>query len=232
MPAFNEAASIADVLGQVRDALPSAGVLVVDDGSTDATAAVARASGEQVVSLAFNVGVGGAMRTGFLFAVRNGYDGVVQVDADGQHDPAQVPALVEALDRADVVVGARFAGAGEYPVSLPRRGAMRLVASLVSWLTGTRLTDVTSGFRATGPRALELFARAYPSEYLGDTLESLVLADRAGLVLTQVPVSMRPRSAGRPSHAPTRAAVYLGRALLVLALARVRVWPTAAGDAW
>lgn len=225
VPAWDEEESITRTLAQIRASVPGADVLVVDDGSRDRTAQRSREAGASVASMAFNVGVGGAMRAGFLFAHRHGYDAVVQVDADGQHDPRHVPELLARLDSADIVIGARFAGVGSYEAHGPRRWAMALLAVVVSWLTGSRLTDVTSGFRASGPRAVALFAQNYPSEYLGDTVESLVLAHRFGLSVLQVPVDMEPRQAGRPSHGPFKAAVFLARALLVLLLAVLRTWP-------
>jgi glycosyltransferase involved in cell wall biosynthesis len=226
VPAYNEEASIGPVLRDIWAVVPDAGLLVVNDGSSDRTHEVALAERAKVLSLPFNLGVGGAMRTGFRYALRNGYTQVIQVDADGQHDPKQIPVLIRELSRADIVIGARFAGAVDYPVRGPRRWAMRLLASYLSRLTGARLTDVTSGFRASGPRAVELFAKHYPVEYLGDTVESLVIAALAGLRVTQVPVSMRVRELGRPSQTPFRALAYLLRACMALAMARVR-WRSA-----
>lgn len=162
------------------------------------------------------------MRTGYRYALEHRYLAAVQVDADGQHDPAGVPALLAALEHADVVLGARFAGEGDYAVRGPRAWAMKLFATVLSRTAGTRLTDATSGFRATGPRAIALFAEHFPAEYLGDTIESLVIASRAGLVVRQVPASMRPRAAGTPSHNPLKAAIYLGRATLALIFAYFR----------
>ncbi|MEI6372486.1 MAG: glycosyltransferase family 2 protein [Actinomycetes bacterium] len=232
VPAFNEAGVIGPVLMELATHEPHWPVLVVNDGSHDGTAAEAAHAGATVVSVPFNVGVGGAMRTGFLYALRNNFDAVVQVDADGQHDPAAVSALLAALSDADIVIGARFAGEGEYQVRGPRRWAMRGLAAVLSRITGTRLTDVTSGFRATGPAALPLFARDYPQEYLGDTVESLVLAHKAGLRIAQVPVAMRPRAAGQPSQSPLRATAYLLRASLVLLLAVVRRRPPMPSSEW
>jgi glycosyltransferase involved in cell wall biosynthesis len=222
VPAYNEEASIGPVLIDIRAVVPDAGVLVVDDGSSDRTRERALAEGVKVLSLPFNLGVGGAMRAGFRFAVRNGYTQVIQVDADGQHDPHQIPMLVGELGDADIVIGARFAGAGEYLVRGPRRWAMRTLAFYLSRLTGARLTDTTSGFRASGPRAVRLFAKHYPVEYLGDTVESLVIAALAGMRVKQVAVSMRLRSGGQPSQTPFRAVVYLLRAFMALAVARLR----------
>jgi glycosyltransferase involved in cell wall biosynthesis len=222
VPAWNESATIARVIREVRVELPGADVLVVDDGSTDRTAEYARSAGAEVVTLPFNVGVGGAMRTSFLFARDNGYTAVVQVDADGQHVPAHIPALLEELRDHSVVIGARFAGSGEYHVRGPRKWAMRLLAHTLSRVCSAPLTDTTSGFRASDARAIALFARHYPAEYLGDTVESLVIAARAGLPVTQVPVTMRARQGGQASQSPLRSALYLGRAALALWVAIAR----------
>jgi glycosyltransferase involved in cell wall biosynthesis len=226
VPAWNEQESIAGTLREIRDTAPWADVLVVDDGSGDRTASVATVAGATVCRLPFNLGVGGAMRTGYRYALRHGYDVAVQIDADGQHDPRYLTELVARLDRADVVIGARFATADDpYKVRGPRRWAMVLLAWVLSRLAHTRLTDVTSGFRVSNRRAIALFAQHYPAEYLGDTVESLVIAARAGCTITQEAVTMRPRSGGRASHSPVKAAIYLFRAVVALLLALVRDWP-------
>jgi glycosyltransferase involved in cell wall biosynthesis len=222
IPAYNEEASVASVVAEVRNALPGIAILVVDDGSRDRTADVAKLAGAIVASLPFNLGVGGAMRTGFRYAAENHYLNVVQVDADGQHDPTSVPELLAALSDADLVLGARFAGRGDYHVRGPRAWSMKVLAKILSRVTKTRLSDSTSGFRASGPAAVTLFAKHYPAEYLGDTIEALVLGARAGLVVTQVPVVMRPRSGGVPSHNPLRSAMYLARVFIALLFALVR----------
>ena len=162
------------------------------------------------------------MRVGFKYALEHGYANVIQIDSDGQHDPVGVPALIEQLATHDLVLGARFAGEGEYSVRGPRRWAMLMLSGILSRLAGTRLTDTTSGFRASGPRAVRLFAAHYPAEYLGDTDESLVIASRASLTVSQVAVAMRPRAGGRPSHNPFKAAIYLGRAVMALFIALLR----------
>ena len=222
MPAFNEEASVGSVIREVFEKLPGVACLVVDDGSADRTTAEASAAGAVVATLPFNLGVGGAMRLGFRYALEHGFANVVQVDADGQHDPAGVRALVDGLQSADIVLGARFAGEGDYRVTGPRRWAMVLLSSVLSRAAHTRLTDTTSGFRASGPRAVRLFAAHYPAEYLGDTIESLVIAARAKCVIAQVPVAMRARAGGIPSHHPVKAAAYLGRAILALLVAMMR----------
>jgi glycosyltransferase involved in cell wall biosynthesis len=225
IPAFNEQETVAAVVAEVRAVLPGAGIVVVDDASQDATRAEALSTGVDVLSLPINLGVGGAMRAGYRYALRYGFDAVLQIDGDGQHDPADAPRLLAALGDADLVIGARFAGTGDYDVRGPRRWAMKLLARTLSRVTGTRLTDATSGYRACNVRTVRLFARHYPAEYLGDTIEALVIASGAGLRVSQVPVGMRPRLGGAPSHSPTKASVYLLRAVLALALARVRRRP-------
>ena len=227
VPAWNEERSIGTTISELRVTHPEVDVLVVDDGSSDSTAAVAQDAGALVCRLPFNLGVGGAMRAGYRYALRNEYAAAVQLDADGQHDPAYLPALLSALDHADIVVGARFAGEGDYRVRGPRRWAMHLLAGALTRLAGTPLTDVTSGFRAANVRGITVFATHYPAEYLGDTVESLVIALRTGCTVTQIPVGMRVRQHGHASQTPFRAALYLLRAVVALGLALVRKWPTA-----
>lgn len=216
IPAYNEAETVADVVREVREYRTGDTIVVVDDGSQDQTAEHAAAAGATVLQLPFNIGVGGAMRTAFLYADRQGFDAVVQVDADGQHDPVSIKALLDGLDTASVVVGARR---DSVKATGPRRWAMVTLAASLSRIVGTPLTDVTSGFRAADRRAIELFATDYPSEYLGDTVQSLVIAARAGLTVGEVDVLMRPRQGGRASHGPMMSTAHLGRALLALVVA-------------
>ncbi len=229
MPAFNEAEVIAQVIAEVRLTLPGVHVLVVSDGSTDETVAIARNAGARVLELPFNLGVGGAMRLGFRYAQENGFPVAVQLDSDGQHNPADVPSLVAQLDASDVVIGARFAGEGDYSVRGPRKWAMKFLSGTLSGALSTRLTDTTSGFKAHGPRAIALYAQDFPAEYLGDTIEALVTGHRGGLRFAQVGVAMRERAGGTPSHNQWKSAVYLGRAFFALAIAflRPRRWSTA-----
>ena len=222
VPAYNEAGAIAGVIDEIRGELPGVDVLVVDDGSADATVREARGAGALVACLPYNLGVGGARRLGFRYGQDNDYDVVIQFDADGQHDPRYIPKLVDALDQADVVIGARFAGEGEYRVRGPRAWAMSVLSTVLSRMAKAPLTDTTSGFRATNRRGIDLYAAWFPVEYLGDTVETIVQAVHAGLTVRQVPVAMRPRVAGAPSHSPIKATVYLGRAFSVLVLALVR----------
>jgi glycosyltransferase involved in cell wall biosynthesis len=222
VPAWNEARNVGATVAEIRQASPRYDVAVIDDGSSDETAEVARDAGATVLSLPFNLGVGGAMRTGFTYAQRHGYRRAIQVDADGQHNPADIDRVLAGLERADISIGARFADVGTYTVRGPRRWAMVFLASVVSRTARTRLTDVTSGFRAANERAIAQYVKYYPAEYLGDTLDSLVAACHAGLTVTQVPVAMRPRSSGKPSQGAAGATMYLLRSVFALCLAIMR----------
>ncbi|WP_425860694.1 glycosyltransferase family 2 protein [Arthrobacter sp. TWP1-1] len=222
MPAWNEEEAVGNT---VREVLATSGdfdVLVVNDGSTDATALVATKAGATVLQLPFNLGVGGAMRAGFKYARRFGYPQVIQIDADGQHDPKNIAEVLAGLQHADISIGARFADRGDYTVSGPRKWAMLVLAKVISSVAKTRLTDVTSGFRAGNDRAISQYLDHYPAEYLGDTIDSLVVALRSGCTVTQVPVEMRPRQGGTPSHNPMKAAIYLGRSVFALLFAFTR----------
>lgn len=212
IPCFNEEATIGTVLSEVFEAMPAADILVVDDGSTDRTRQLAQAAGARVVTLPFNLGVGGALRAGFRYAARHGYSAALQIDGDGQHDPRQAGTLLAGLADADLVIGARFADADDsYEADPARRVIMRMLATSLSHRVGTDLTDTTSGFRAFGPAALALFAAHYPAEYLGDTVEALLIAGREHLRVRQVPVAMRPRQGGVPSQSSLKASLQLLR---------------------
>ncbi len=215
IPAVDEAETVGQVVSAVRAECPTYAILVVDDGSTDDTVVSAERAGAMVASHAVNLGVGGAMRTGFHYAFRNGHDAVIQVDGDGQHPANQIGILLDGLAFNDIVVGSRFGPDHEYSIGFVRRLAIRILSRAVSIHCRTRLTDATSGFRAAGPRAIRLFASHYPIEYLGDTVESLVLAGKVGLTVAEVPVAMEPRQNGRPSQSPFAATMHLIRATFI-----------------
>lgn len=217
IPAYNERDALPGVLADLRAIVPEHDVLVVDDGSADDTADVAEAAGAIVARLPFNLGIGGALRTGFRYAVRHGYDRAVQFDADGQHEAREIQHLLAALDAgADMAIGGRFAGeAISYEVGRVRNGAMRILRLGVSLLSGQRFTDTSSGFRAFSAPVLELFARTYPAEYM-DSVEALLLACYAGFDVVEVPAEMRHRQAGTPSNRNLRLIYHYLRLLIVM----------------
>lgn len=215
IPAFNEALVIQKTFAELSK-YPQYDYLFVDDGSSDETAAILKNLGANILSLPFNLGVGVAMRTGFMFALENGYKSVIQFDADLQHRPEYIAELVNALSDADVVVGSRFASNSEYKVSFLRKIAMNLLRFAVSRHSGEKLTDVTSGFRAANQKAIEVYAEDYPAEYLADTVESLILAADRNLKIKEIPVTMQSRQGGQPSQNLIKSSLYLGRSVLVL----------------
>jgi glycosyltransferase involved in cell wall biosynthesis len=216
IPAFNEEANVASVVTEVKHEGYDA--LVVDDGSSDRTGEVAELAGAVVLHLPVNLGVGGALRCGFRFAVVNGYATVVQCDADGQHDPGEISRLLETMaDRhADLVIGSRFTAGRPPEVGLGRRLAMAQLSRTASRETGSRITDATSGFRAIGGRLLGSFAANYPAEYLSDTVEALARAGRGGHTVAEVGVRMRPRSSGLSSASAVSSMWYVVRVMAAL----------------
>ncbi len=230
IPALNEAESIGAVVTGARSAL-EADVLVVDDGSSDNTAGVAKAAGATVVRLPYNLGVGGAIRTALRYAAAQGYERVVQLDGDGQHDPREAQRLLDELDRCnlDLVVGSRFAMG--YRVAPGRRAAMKLLSRVVSRRVGALVSDTTSGHRAMGPRAIALFSQQYPVDYLSDTVEALLIGGRAGLAIDEIDVLMYARQGGAPSATSARSFYHLGRLLFAIALRGRGPIPKAVGNA-
>ena len=221
VPALNEEATVADVVAAIRRDL-GADVIVIDDGSSDRTGALARGAGATVLRHPFNLGVGAALRTGFRYADAMGYAAVVQVDGDGQHDTAGAHALVDTVRRgdADLAVGSRFADG--YQVSGLRRLSMRALSRTVSKRVGVTITDTTSGFRAFSPAAISRFASSYPSQYLSDTVEALLLAHDDGLRIVEIPVRMRERMGGKASAGTLKSVFHLLRLMLVVAMHRYR----------
>jgi len=224
VPAHNEEGAIGGVVDEIRAFSASIDVVVVDDGSSDATASVAAAHGAAVVSLPFNLGIGGAVQTGFKYALARGYTRAVRLDGDGQHDPAELPRLLTVLDRdgADVVTGSRFAGEAEggHQPPFPRRAGIVFFAKLVSLLTRQRVTDTTSGFQALNGRGIALFAGDYPSDY--PEVEAIVLVFKHRLRLAEVPVRMREREHGESSITFLRSVYYMLKVTLALFVAMVR----------
>jgi glycosyltransferase involved in cell wall biosynthesis len=230
VPAFNEAGAVGRVVDEIRDAYPGIDVVVVDDASTDDTADVAAAHGATVLRLPFNVGIGGAVQTGFRYALEEGYERAVRLDGDGQHDASEIPRLLGPLERleADLVIGSRFVdGGGTYRPPFARRLGIRIFARLVSVLGGQRVTDTTSGFIALDRAGIELFAREYPHDY--PEVEATLVALRSGLRLAQVQVEMRERETGSSSITFVRSLYYIVKVLLALLVASLRRYPRLEG---
>jgi glycosyltransferase involved in cell wall biosynthesis len=226
LPAYNEAASVAGVIEELRAVDPDFELLVIDDGSVDATAVVAKQAGARVIRLPFNVGIGGAVQTGLQYARDHGFDLAVQVDGDGQHDPRELAKLFGPLlaGEADVVIGSRFAGEGRYRAPLVRRIGMHIFAALVSLLVGQALTDTSSSFRAYRRRAIAFFAYDYPHGYL-ETVEATVLGARSGLRFKEVPVVMRERTAGASSLTLPLSIFYAAKVLVAVFVSMFRRRP-------
>ncbi len=223
IPAFNEAATLPAVLAALAAQDDELDVLVIDDGSTDDTAAVARSAEVVVLELPFNLGIGGALRTGFRYAVDHGYDRAVQLDADGQHDPALIGSLLAGLDEADLVIGSRFAGeATSYDPGRTRRRAMRILQMTLRILSGRQFTDTSSGFRAFNRPMLEYFAANYPAEYM-ESVEALMAAHYGGFTVREIPTRMAERQGGEASNRSLKLVYHYVR---VMATLLVNVRPT------
>lgn len=210
IPAYNEAESIGGLLARLREHAGGFDVAVVDDGSTDGTVEIVRSfPGVSLLKLPFNLGIGGAMQTGFKHALRNRYDIAVQCDGDGQHPVDRIADLVRRVEdgSADVIIGSRYVADSDYTPSFSRRLGKSMLSRWVNLFIGGGITDTTSGFRAMNRRALEVFARTYPEDY--PEPEALVILYRCGLRAAEVPVSMRPRQGGATSIKAHRALYYM-----------------------
>ena len=230
VPALNEEGIIGKVVDEIRAVSPEIDVVVVDDASSDETAAVARSHGATVLRLPFNVGIGGAVQTGFRYALAEEYDRAVRLDGDGQHDAREIPKLLEPVERgeADLVIGSRFAeGEASYRPPFARRIGIRVFARLVSLLSGQHVTDTTSGFVALDRVGIELFAREYPHDY--PEVEATLVALRSGLRLAQVQVEMRERETGASSITFVGSLYYIVKVLLALLVSSLRRYPRLQG---
>jgi glycosyltransferase involved in cell wall biosynthesis len=236
IPSLNEEKPLAGVLSELRAAaraLPhQLEYLVVDDGSRDATAAVARENGARVVVLCSNLGIGGAVQTGLRVAYAEGFDCAAQIDGDGQHSPADLGALLERIADADLVVGSRFLRTDGFQSTALRRAGKMWLARVLRIVCGLSVTDPTSGFRVFGPRALALFQRTFPFDF--PEPEALAIARSCGLRILEVPVTMRERQAGRSSIRGRIAAWYVLKvtAAIILGLLRTRRQALALEQSW
>jgi glycosyltransferase involved in cell wall biosynthesis len=235
VPAYNEAATVGRVVQTLNEHAPGFDVLVIDDGSTDATAEVAHRLGARVVRHPFNLGIGGAVQSGFLYALENGYDYMVQVDADGQHDPSEIDRLVEAMHSdpsVDMVCGSRFLTKDmRYPAPISRRTGIHIFAFILSRVMGQRVSDPTSGFRLYNRRAIQLFARDYPHDY--PEVEAVLMVHFHRLRTKEVPVRMFKRGGGVSSLMGSGKSLhYMAKVLLAIFVGLVRARPVVEpGDA-
>jgi glycosyltransferase involved in cell wall biosynthesis len=223
IPAYNESATVRGVVERVREHAPFFDVLVINDGSTDHTAAQARAAGADVLELPFNVGIGGAVQAGFVYARENGYRYMTQVDADGQHEPEDIATLLAAMDAdpsLDMVCGSRFVVPGEYLPPVSRRTGIHLFAFLLSRIVGQPVTDPTSGFRLYNRRAIELFSADYPHDY--PEVEAVLMLHNHRLRMSEVPVRMFERGGGRSSIGSGKSVYYMIKVLLAIFVGLLR----------
>jgi glycosyltransferase involved in cell wall biosynthesis len=223
VPAYNEAATVPDVVRAIRERAPGFDVVVVDDGSTDETAQLAEDQGAVVLRLPFNLGVGGAVQAGFVYALDHGYERMAQVDADGQHDPAELHKLLDtmAADPAlDMVCGSRFIADMRYPAPISRRTGIHIFAFLLSRILRQKVSDPTSGFRLYNRRAIELFAHDYPHDY--PEVEAVLMLHTHRLRMREVPVRMYERGGGTSSLSSGKSAYYMVKVLLALFVGLMR----------
>jgi glycosyltransferase involved in cell wall biosynthesis len=227
VPAYNEASTIADVIQALHERAPRFHVLVVDDGSTDSTASAAMLAGARVLRLPFNLGIGGAVQAGFVYARDEAYDYMAQVDADGQHEPAELRKLIQAMGEepeVDMVCGSRFLTQDyRYPAPISRRTGIHVFAALLSRIVEGRVSDPTSGFRLYNRRAIELFARDYPHDY--PEVEAVLMLHHHRLRMREVPVQMYARGGGVSSISTGKSAYYMVKVLLALVVGLARRRP-------
>lgn len=216
VPAYNESGAIVRLIEEIQNVSPAVDVVVINDGSSDNTAEVAEQAGVQVISLPFNLGIGGAVQTGFKFAANHGYRMAIQVDGDGQHPPEQIPLLLQKMEEPgiDVVIGSRFLERKGYQTSRIRHLGVGVFVFVNSLLLRKKITDNTSGFRAYNRRAICFLAENYPYDY--PEPESVVLLERNGFRIAEIPVEMRERAHGESSIGALSAAYYMIKVTLAI----------------
>jgi len=230
IPAFNEADNIRRVIDEIRESRPDIEMIVINDASTDNTAQVASEAGATVLSLPYNLGIGGAVQTGLRYAADNDFDIAVQVDGDGQHIPSEIGKLTEPIIRgdADVVIGSRFLGEGDFKSSFSRRSGVRILAIVNSFLVGAKITDNTSGFRAFSRHAISFLSEHYPQDYPEPV--AVVELFRNKFRLLEVPAHMRERGRGSSSIGILNSMYYMIKVIMASLIAFTRKPVARKGD--
>lgn len=218
VPAYNEECCVEGVIEDIGRYFPSGDILVVNDGSGDMTSDIARNLGAKVIDLPYNLGIGGAMQTGFLYALHEGYDAALQFDADGQHHADQIEKILKPFlsDSADMVVGSRFLSDGGFTSSVQRRIGSKILSFVVSSILRQKITDTTSGFRVYGRKTLEFFSSVYPEDY--PEVEAFILAHKKGLRVVEVPSEIGPRTGGKSSITFSEAFYYMVKVMLAISV--------------
>ncbi|MBD7970165.1 glycosyltransferase family 2 protein [Paenibacillus gallinarum] len=227
VPAYNEAEGIGQVIQQIRQDIPYVDVLVINDGSSDDTSRIAKSAGASVIDLTCNLGIGGAVQTGYRYAAEHHYDYAVQIDGDGQHNPSDLNRLLDAIleTGADMVIGSRFITKEGFQSTFARKMGIGLLSALLTRLTGQTVTDPTSGYRFCGKRAISLFAREYPTDY--PEVEALMLLYNRELTFTEIPVIMKERQGGVSSISAMKSVYYMSKVILSVLLMKTmkkRAW--------
>ena len=222
IPAYNESESIEDTIKEIIEKAPEFDYVVVNDCSTDTTLEICRRMGNNVLNLPVNLGIGGAVQTGYIYAKEKGYDIAVQVDGDGQHDPGFLNIMAEKMEKTecDMVIGSRFIAKEGFQSSVARRVGIKYFSALIKLLTGTMITDPTSGLRMVGKRGIELFAEDYPKDY--PEPESTVAMLRRGMKVVEIPVIMRERQGGVSSIRLQKTIYYMIKVTLAILVERIR----------
>ena len=223
IPAYNEEKNIAGVINGIKNVIPDADILVVNDGGKDRTEEIARELGARVISLPYNMGYGAALQTGFKYALKKGYEYAVQIDADGQHDPKDIPKLLDVVlsGKADVVIGSRFLNGGKYKAPAVRRLGMLFFARLTSLIIGEKITDPTSGYQAINKNGLQFYAGDYYPVDFPDA-DVIIMLHRAGLKIKEIPVIMYPSVQGKSMHSGLKPVYYIFKMFLSIFVTLLR----------
>ncbi|MDR2538749.1 MAG: glycosyltransferase family 2 protein [Bifidobacteriaceae bacterium] len=216
MPAFNEVNSIASVISGIQSLGLDLDILVVDDGSSDNTGGIARALDADTVTLPINLGIGAAVETGYKYATNLGYDYVIRIDADGQHDPKYIPQILEQLQHYDIVLTTRFTDKNDYPIGLIRKWSIIFLSHMLSWAAPIKITDATNSYRGTNARAAKFLAENSQAEFMTDAIDVLAYALKAGYSVVQIPIDMRVRQSGEPSQNLLKLIYHMLRTLISL----------------